>query len=414
MRRVLAVFAFLALSATTASAADVAIVGARIYPSPTAAAIVDGTIVIHDGRIAAIGPSDTVTVPNGAQRIDAKGLTATAGFWNSHVHITTPVLLHSKAQTAATLTHEMETMFTRWGFTTVFDVASMLDNTNILRDRIASGEVAGPHIFTVGDPFYPEHGTPIYVKQLYESEHLPSSEVATAAEAVARVDSQHARRADGTKLFIGAIVGGKVGALIMDKAIASAAAAEAHKFHQPVFAHPTTIVGAETAIDSGVDILAHTTDTGGPWSKALIDRLLAHHMALIPTLNLFEVEAKKFGESDADLQGTIETTRQELREFWKAGGQVLFGTDIGYTDAYDTHEEFRLMHAAGLDWRAILTTLTVNPATRFGSAAHSGELCTGADADIVLLDGDPAADIAAFSRVQRTIRAGKTLYAAGH
>ena len=85
----------------------------------------------------------------------------------------------------------------------------------------------------------------------------------------------------------------------------------------------------------------------------------------------------------------------EVHDYAAAGGQILFGTDVGYIDVYDTTEEYRLMSAA-LDWRKILASLTTAPSARFGFAAHKGRIAKGMDADLVLLDGDPAKDPAAF------------------
>ena len=86
--------AALALSALTASAAqarDLAIVGAKVYASPTGAAQDNATILVHDGRIVAVGASARVKPPKGAQVVDGKGLVVTAGFWNSHVHLISPL-----------------------------------------------------------------------------------------------------------------------------------------------------------------------------------------------------------------------------------------------------------------------------------------------------------------------------------
>lgn len=85
------------------------------------------------------------------------------------------------------------------------------------------------------------------------------------------------------------------------------------------------------------------------------------------------------------------------------------GTDVGYIDVYDTTEEYRQLGRA-LDWRQILTSLTTAPAERFGYAARKGRLARGMDADLVVLNGDPSKDIAAFARVRLTVRAGRTIY----
>jgi imidazolonepropionase-like amidohydrolase len=121
------------------------------------------------------------------------------------------------------------------------------------------------------------------------------------------------------------------------------------------------------------------------------------------------VEARKSGESSADLAQAISMITSELRDYAAAGGQILFGTDVGYTDAFDTTEEYRLMSGA-LGWRQILASLTSAPAARFGFAAHKGRIAAGMDADLVLLNADPAQDPTAFARVRDTIRAGRVIW----
>ena len=399
--------------AAPAQAAVLAIVGARIYPAPSAAPIDHGVVVIRDGRIVAVGTTGALKVPAGASVIDARGKVVTAGFWNSHVHILTHDLLHADQRPAAELSHSLEQMLTRWGFTTVFDIASVLDNTTVVRDRIRRGEVTGPDILTVGDPFYPPHGVPSYIRQFYADEHIVPAEVSSTPQAVARVRSQVARGADGVKLFTGAIVGGDLGVLPMDAGLATALVGEAHKLGKPVFAHPSNAKGLQVAIDSGVDILAHTAPMMGPWKPQTVREVLAHHMALIPTLTLFEVEAKKFGESAEESANDMAAARQQVQAYHAAGGDILFGTDVGYTDAFDTAEEFRQMAKAGLDWRAILASLTAAPARRFGYAERRGRVAAGMEADLVVLQADPAKDPIAFSRVAATIRGGKVIFRAG-
>jgi len=394
---------------------DFAIIDARIYPAPAAEPIPDGVVLIRHGRIAAVGPRGSVRIPNSVRTIDAHGGAVTAGFWNSHVHIMTEPLLGADKAPASQLRNDLQAMLTRWGFTTVFDIASSTDNTLALRRRIESGEITGPKVLTVGDPFFPKNGTPIYVRDYLKAHGFVDEEVATPEEAAARAKSQLDRGTDGVKVFAGAIVGGKIGVLPMRVDIAKAIVEEAHKRGKPAFAHPSTLEGMNVAIDSGVDILAHTTasDAGDAsaagWSPDLIARLRAHNMAVIPTLTLYEVEAKRSGERPEDLASAIEATTSEVRDYAAAGGQILFGTDVGYIDVFDTTEEYRLMSRA-LNWKAILASLTTAPAERFGFASRKGRIAKGMDADLVVLDGDPSKDPTAFARVRDTIRAGRIIW----
>jgi imidazolonepropionase-like amidohydrolase len=399
-----------AASVQAARAADLAIVGAKIYTAPSRPAIVRGTVLVHAGRIAAVGPVGRVKVPRGARIVDGSGAVVAAGFWNSHVHILTHDLLHAETRQAAELSHTLTEMFGRWGFTTVFDLASVEANTNLIRTRIHRGEIAGPNILTVGEPYYPQHGTPIYIRQFLHDEHLPAPEVTSLPQALDRERRQIAEGADGVKLFTGAIVGGDVGVLPMDKNLATALAAQAHRLGRPVFAHPSNAAGVEIALASGVDILAHAAPMMGAWTPALVARLRARNMALIPTLSLFEVEAKKFGESAADEAGDMAAALQQVRLYRSAGGEILFGTDVGYTELFDTSEEFRLMQRAGMDYRAILASLTTAPARRFHYAARKGRVEPGMDADLVVLKDDPAADVTAFACVLTTIRGGAIIF----
>lgn len=398
-----------------AMAEPLAIVHAQIYPAPDARQIHDGVVLIEHGKIVKVGSRQEVSVPRAARVIDAHGAVLTAGFWNSHVHIMPSELMGASTAKAVTLDAAIQAMLTRWGFTTVFDLASSTDNTLALRARIASGEIAGPMILTCGDPFFPEGGTPIYVRQYLAEHGWLNEEVSTPEAATERAVRQLDRGTDGVKIFAGAIVGGDIGVLPMRLDIAKAVVAEAHKRGKPAFAHPSNYAGINVAIDAGVDVLAHTTATEDGshdpygWTPELIARIRAHHMALIPTMTLFEWEAQKVHQKPEYLAQTIKMITSEVKGFSAAGGDILFGTDVGYTDAYDTTEEYRLLSGA-LDWRQILTSLTTAPASRFGYAAHKGRIAPGMDADLVLLDGDPAKDPTAFAHVRDTIRGGRVIW----
>jgi imidazolonepropionase-like amidohydrolase len=184
-----------------ARASDLALIGAKIYPSPSEQPIENGSIVLHDGRIVAFGPNAAVKVPRDATVIDCKGLVVTAGFWNSHVHILIPGLLHAEKASSQQITSQLEEMLTRWGFTTVFDIASVLDNTTLIRRRIEAGTVKGPRILTVGEPFWIKGGTPIYVRGFLEANHINIPEVESTSQATERVHQQIRDGADGIKIF---------------------------------------------------------------------------------------------------------------------------------------------------------------------------------------------------------------------
>jgi len=88
----------------------------------------------------------------------------------------------------------------------------------------------------------------------------------------------------------------------------------------------------------------------------------------------------------------------------------VFGTDVGYLTDYATSDEYVMLAGAGLNFNQVLAMLTTTPAERFGQSRHTGRIAVGMDADIVLLAGDPAADIQSLDKVAYTLRRGKIIY----
>lgn len=117
--------------------------------------------------------------------------------------------------------------------------------------------------------------------------------------------------------------------------------------------------------------------------------------------------AEAFRE-DSNLQEILD----EVVSYRRAGGQILFGTDVGYMTEYDPTKEYELMQRAGLTPTKILESLTTAPAERFGEGKKRGRIAAGMDADLVVLGGDPGVDARNFARVSSTIRAGRLIYSA--
>ena len=385
-----------------------ALVGGQIYPDPFSKPIADGIVFIENGKITSVGKKGTVHVAPGVDTVDCAGMVIVGGFWNSHVHFTEPKWEGAANLPATQLNEQLQQMLTRYGFTSVVDTGSDLPNTVAIRRRIESGEVVGPRILTAGFPLYPKDGVPYYV-----AETVPSNLVkllpqpATPEEAVRAVDENIAGGADIIKLFVVSIVSrdGKHVPLPMSVPIVQAATAEAHRRGKLVFAHPSTNEGVEIVLQGHVDVLAHTTEDPVGWSATTVNRLKSANVSLIPTLTLFSGE----NGPDANHQGIL----QEVKSYSDAGGEMLFGTDVGYVTDYPLlTREYELLGRAGLTFPQVLAALTTTPAKRLGFAATTGRVANGQDADLAVLDRDPANDLMAFSRVKMTLRRGHIIYRA--
>jgi imidazolonepropionase-like amidohydrolase len=394
--------------------ADVAVLhGAKIYTRPDVDPIVNGVVVIRDGRIAEVGPKEAVQLPAGASASNCDGGVITAGFQNSHVHFTESKWDQAAEQDAKQLSTNLTAMLNRYGFTTVVDTASDVLNTVALRKRIESGEVRGPRIFTAGWALYPPNGIPFYLSSLPPSVLKQLRQPATADAAIANVRDNIKQGADITKLFI-ATPQADNSIRYMPKEVAAAAAAETHRRSRLVFAHPTNVEGIRAAMAAGVDVLAHTTLGNQKllWEPDLVQEMITHDLAVVPTLKLWQYEMTRARAPEKIITLAVGDTLQQLEAFSEAGGQVLFGTDVGYMTDYDPTDEYVLMLKAGLTSMQILASLTTAPAARFKEDARRGKVAPGMDADLVVLEADPAQDVRNFAQARCVLRHGVPIYTA--
>ncbi|WP_158621621.1 amidohydrolase family protein [Corallococcus aberystwythensis] len=386
--------------------------GTRLYVAPDAPPLDDAWVVVSGGRIDAIGSASDAP-PDGIRREDAcSGGVITAGFQNSHLHFTAPAFEGAASRTRDELQPPLTQLTTRFGFTTVVDTGSDPANTGALRQRIERGELQGPAILTVGSPMYPQNGLPFYLRDLPPAvlQQLPQPASAEAARAIVRQGFETG--ANGTKLFVATPQGeGEIRRMSED--VARAAADETHQRGGLVMVHPTDPDGVSAAVLAGADVIVHTTidspKTG--WSAELVGQMVARHVSLVPTLQLWGYELAKADVPIPVRDRLVTGAEQQLAAFSRAGGQVLFGTDAGYMTDLDPTQEYVLMAHAGLTPMQILASLTTAPAQRWSAAERRGRVKPGFDADVVVLNGDPSTDVRRFTDVKCTIRAGKVLFA---
>ena len=370
-----------------------ALVGGTIYAHPDAEPLKDGIVFIKDGRVA---KADGATVPPDTEVLTCNGCAIVAGFCNNHVHFFERKWSNAAAIPAAELMRQLQEFCTRYGFTTVFDLSSPWANTRVLRERIESGEIPGPKIRTTGQGIIANGMLPPEsVVNLMGVMKYPTPTAGNADEVGAAAKKLTSEGVDGVKLFMkGLPVAG-----------ISAAVGEAHRAAIPVFVHPGEGADVLTALKAGVDVIAHTTPHSGPWDEELLGAV--KRAALTPTLTLWKWYQRH--DRASAQEAVVETAVGQLAAWIKAGGSVLFGTDLGAVEP-DPVEEYALMAAAGMTFRDILRSLTTAPGERFGKPV--GRIGAGLDADIVVLNGDPAKDVRAFADVKYTLRNGKVIYRA--
>ena len=294
----------------------------------------------------------------------------------------------------------MRTMLTHSGFTTVVDLASETANTIALRRRVDSGEVLGPRILTAGLGLYPPHGIPFYLDDLPAAIRAKLLEPVNSDEATADVEKNTALGTDVVKLFTGSYLSPDH-VVPMPVDIAQAAVAAGHLHGQLIFAHPSNLEGVRIAMASGVDVLAHAPDTVDGIDDTLLSAMVAHRMAMIPTLQLFS------GSNH------INRIRDIVAHFHSLGGDLLFGTDTGFLRDNSVGEEYRQLSLAGMSFREVLAMLTASPARKLRRPTSEGTIQPGGPGDLTVLATDPAAGrMEDFANVRYTIRGGIVLFSA--
>ncbi len=408
----LAAASFLGATAFETAAADSLLIPAdKIYTAPDAKPLSNGNVLIVDGRISAVADERArIRIPEGTRTSDCRGI-VTAGFQNSHVHLMGPAFEGAAHRPAAEVEQAVESMLTRYGFTTAFDTGSDLPNTLAIRARIEKGELRGPRILTAGWPLYPRDGIPFYLRDLPKQLLDKLQQPRDAAEARADVRKNLDAGADGTKLFVHTSPDGK-SPRFMSLEIARAAVEETHARGKLVLAHPTSREGIRGALAAGVDVIVHTTlGEPAPWDAALTREMVEKKMSVVPTFQLWPYELAKQNVPREIVDKLVGATLEELKAFKAAGGQILFGTDVGYMSEFDPTAEYVFMEKAGLSPMEILATLTTAPAERWKESDVRGRVQPELSADLVVLAGDPAEDVRNFARVRCAFRAGKLIYA---
>jgi imidazolonepropionase-like amidohydrolase len=400
-------------AAPGAAAAEPVLISAdKIYTAPHARPLLNGSVLLRNGRIASVADERSrIAIPEGTRTSECRGVVV-AGFQNSHVHFMGPVFEGAATRPARELEQAVESMLTRFGVTTAFDTGSDQPNTIAIRSRIEKGDLRGPRILTAGWPLYPPDGIPFYIQDLprhtLDGLHQPKD----AAEARADVRANLDRGADGTKIFM--VTSPRRDVLrSLSPEVARAAVEETHARGKLVLAHPSSIAGVRAALQAGVDILVHTTlGEALPWDPALTREMVERKMSVIPTFKLWHYELAKDSVPKHISDRLVAATLEELRAFKAAGGQILFGTDVGYMHDFDPTDEYVLMAKAGLSAGDILESLTTAPAARWKESAQRGRIEPGMAGDLVVLEADPAEDVRNFARVRCVFRQGELVYSA--
>ena len=351
----------------------VAIRGATVLAGPSLDPISNGTLVISDGRIAALGAAPETPVPPEAVIVDASGLTLMPGFIDAHVHVAffDPSLI----------------VF--GGVTSVRDLAWPPDEIWPLVRRSQEDDFEGPSITAVGQMLTVERG---YPTRAAWAPHGTGRVIASPDDARAAVVEQAEAGAISIKVALNPPVGPT-----LDLPTLRAITDATHELGLRATGHVHGLAELDKALDASVDELAHMLMSPERIPDETIARMVENGMVVVPTLSCF------FGSSQ-------NIAIDNLARFLGAGGTVVYGTDLGNEGPVPGIDprEVNAMARAGMSGTDIIASATTIAARVIG-LEDAGTLEVGKSADIVAVRGEPATDPSCLTKVEMVFRRGRRI-----
>jgi imidazolonepropionase-like amidohydrolase len=425
-------------ASTVADAQTTALRGSRVIDGRGGAPIDDATVVIRDGRIIAIGPSAATPVPSDAQVVDYTGKTIIPGLISAHSHVGIFVGLKAAPENySRDLILRQLKQLEAYGVTTVMALGLNGPLFYELRPELHAGRLPGADLFGADQGVGAVGGQPAAaVVPVGENQISRPDTVERARDSVRQMA---ARKTDMVKIWLDS--GGGLMPKIPPE-VYSAVIDEAHRNGLRVAAHIYDLDDAKAIVRAGVDVVAHGV-RDKPVDREFIELMKGRSVWYISTIVL-DYSGYIFAERPSWMQepflqralhpavraqfddpayrertlalpataknkAAVMTNKQNLKALHDAGVQIGFGSDSGVglrIPGVAEHLELALMVEAGLTPMQAINSATTNAAALL-KLDDRGVLAAGKLADLVVLDGDPTADISNSRKIHAVWHHGK-------
>ena len=414
----------------------VALTNVRVIDGTGAPARANQTVIVRNGNIDAIGDTSRLAPPAGATTLDMTGRSVIPGLVMVHEHLYYPAGPGVYGQ----LGESFIRLYLAGGVTTMRTGGNVNGFMDLkLKRLIDAGQKAGPAMDATA-PYLNGQNTFSQMRDLKGAEDARrqvaywADEGATSFKAYMQIGREELR----------------------------AAIDEVHKRGLKITGHLCSVTYAEAA-DLGIDNLEHgflaatdfvtdkqpdvcpgqgrgqqtvaALDENGEPFKALVRKLIERRVALTSTLTVFETFTpgrpvppgldvllpqlkEQFLQAHARTAGNQKSTYTTLfpkalaleRAFVRAGGTLIAGTDPtgggGVVPGYANQRQLELLVEAGFTTLEAISIGTANGARYLGRDARVGTIATGKQADLVVVNGDPSANIADVRNVEIVFKQG--------
>jgi len=414
----------------------IALEGATLIDGAGGAPKPDALIIIRNGHIEAIARVNEIPIPRSAERVNLVGKTIIPGLIDAHAHV---------ERWAAG-------RYVAWGVTTVRDLHGGTDTVIALRNEMNLGSIVGPRMFSAGAMI---DGTP--------STYPNATGIRTPDEARRAVDQHAVAGVDYLKVYTkvtpnllrplidearklrlpvaahlgktDALTAARAGVVSIEHMAGVVQAATGDPGGTYANAHNSFLIGwtAEEKGWAGLDssAVARTARALAQTKVAIVPTLVVHDMLsrLDNPILLTRPGMEDVPESAQSVRGVTSLLRrtgwrsgdfdafrrsrrrqdQFVREYKRAGGTIVAGSDAAnqlLVPGYSLHEEMALLVAAGLTPLEAITAATRRGAQLL-QADSLGLLAPGKVADLVVLTGNPAGNIAATRNIAMVMIRGR-------
>ena len=414
----------------------IALEGATLIDGAGGVPKADALIIIRNGHIETIARVNEIPIPKSAERISLVGKTIIPGLIDAHAHV-------ERWATGR---------YVAWGVTTVRDLHGGTDTVLALKNALNLGSILGPRMFSAGamidgtPPTYPNATgvtTPDQARRAVDQHAVAGVDylkvytkitpsllrpLLDEAEKLRLPVAAHLGKTDAlTAARMGVIsiehMSGVVQAATGDPSYANA--------HTSFLTGWTTEEKGWASLDSST--VARTARALAQTKVAIVPTLVVHDMLarldnpiLLTRPGMEDVPAsaqsvrsvaslmRRTGWRSSDFEAFRRSRRRQdqfVREYKRAGGAIVAGSDAAnqlLIPGYSLHEEMSLLVAAGLTPLEAITA-----ATRRGAqllrADSLGMLAPGKVADLVVLNGNPAGNIAATRNIAMVMIRGRMI-----
>jgi len=397
-----------------AGAARVRLLHGRVIDGLGAPPIEDGYVELAGARIAALGPMSALKQEGGVPQVDLGGRTLMPGLIDCHAHLvysgfrSLEEVDRCTVETAAINAALNAGKVLAAGYTAVRDVGTIANVAVAVRDAVRQGKLPGPRIVASGQIISPTGGLGDTLPPQWERKWGGLGILVDGADAIRKVVRQQIRNGvDNIKLAASGVEVGPYAYTWMttfSEEEVRAAIEEAHRWGRTVAIHAQSYDAVKFALRAGVDTIEH----GTRMDEEAIELFKGSPSILVPTLcTLFSVL-----ELGAKLD-LLPKQREEMavnEPLWlasverahAAGIPIAAGGDLGNRFPHGTNaRELEYLVRAGLSPLEAIQAATGTAARALKLGKLTGALEAGRRADVLVLDGDPLADIRLLQEPER-------------